>query len=204
MDPLNRVITACIQVAIFSAIPVIYFAATRRSLRGLPEYLGLTRPAGRTVLLALVLALPNIGVAASESVMSLLVQDGTVSGQFVGHPLSLGIAVVILSEALIKTSLSEEIFFRGFVAKRAIQRFGFQRGNLLQAVIFGAVHSPIYFLIPETSQTWDVMVFLVIFPTLAGWFFGFLNEKLGNGSILPSWIMHGCGNVIAYSMPLLS
>jgi hypothetical protein len=32
----------------------------------------------------------------------------------------------------------------------------------------------------------------------SGWIMAWLNERLGNGSIAPSWLMHGLGNAVAY------
>ena len=41
---------------------------------------------------------------------------------------------------IFQTGLSEEILFRGFLAKRLISRFGFATGNLLQGLVFGILH----------------------------------------------------------------
>jgi len=51
--------------------------------------------------------------------------------------------------AWLKTSLAEEIFFRGFIGKRLIDRLGFLRGNGLQSVIFAAVHVAIFGLLVD-------------------------------------------------------
>lgn len=46
--------------------------------------------------------------------------------------------------ALFKTPLTEEILFRGFLAKRLISIAGFIKGNLLQSAIFGAIHAGLF------------------------------------------------------------
>jgi len=37
--------------------------------------------------------------------------------------------------SFIQTGLSEEIFFRGFLEKRLIRKFGFQIGNAMQSIL---------------------------------------------------------------------
>ena len=48
---------------------------------------------------------------------------------------------------IIQTGLSEEILFRGFLAKRLISRFGFATGNLPQGLVFGLLHGAMFFLV---------------------------------------------------------
>ena len=109
-----------------------------------------------------------------------------------------GATVVLLGlKALVQTSLSEEILFRGFVAKRLINWLGFTWGNLLQALLFGSVHL-LLFIGQEFS--FPLAIGIVLFTGLGGWTSGFLNERVGNGSILPSWWMHGATNAITYGV----
>src|SRR5688572_4840305 len=109
-----------------------------------------------------------------------------------------GVTVALLGiKALVQTSLSEEILFRGFVAKRLISRLGFTRGNLLQALVFGLVHL-LLFIGQEFSL--PIAAGVVLFTGLGGWTSGYLNERVGNGSILPSWWMHGMTNAVTYGV----
>jgi hypothetical protein len=39
---------------------------------------------------------------------------------------------------------------------------------------------------------------MVALTGIMGWVNGWLNERLGNGSIVPGWIAHGLTNVISY------
>jgi len=41
---------------------------------------------------------------------------------------------------------------------------------------------------------------VVLFTGLGGWTSCFLNERLGNGSMLPSWWMHGVTNALTYGV----
>jgi membrane protease YdiL (CAAX protease family) len=52
----------------------------------------------------------------------------------------------------------------------------------------------VLFAVITTNYIYLSLIF--IFPTVAAYVFGYLNEKKGNGSIIPSWIAHGLANVM--------
>ena len=97
-----------------------------------------------------------------------------------------------LAWGLIQTGLSEEILFRGFLGKRLIHKFGFITGNITQALLFGLLHGVMFF----SAVGLAVAVFITMFSGFIGWGMGYINEKHANGSILPSWLIHGVGNVV--------
>jgi membrane protease YdiL (CAAX protease family) len=105
----------------------------------------------------------------------------------------IGALIPALIYAFIQTGLSEEIFFRGFLGKRLIKQFGFKLGNLLQAILFGALHGFMLF----SSVTIGMTIVISIFTGLIGWLMGYINEKESNGSIISSWCMHGIANFIS-------
>ncbi|GAB2583006.1 hypothetical protein GCM10027190_35110 [Spirosoma areae] len=105
---------------------------------------------------------------------------------------------ILLLIALVKTSLSEEILFRGFIAKQLIVTFGFTYGNLLQSFVFGLVHLILFWLIGKASLF--AMLFIFIFSGFAAWSIGYIKEKFANGSIIPGWIAHGLGNTLSYAI----
>lgn len=101
---------------------------------------------------------------------------------------------LILVYAVIQTSLSEEILFRGFLCKRLTNQFGFEIGNVIQAGCFGLAHG-----IPFFAATKNVLVFVLVtlLPTFIGYYQGYINEKKASGSIVPSWMLHAIMNVIS-------
>ncbi|MDO8756590.1 MAG: CPBP family intramembrane metalloprotease [Elusimicrobiota bacterium] len=102
------------------------------------------------------------------------------------------IAMAVLY-AFFQTGLAEEILFRGLIAKRLIAWLGFRGGNLLQATLFAVMHNGmVLFAAPGASIQLHLMIF--ISPFFLGYLAGYLNEKPGEGSIVPSWIVHGAGN----------
>lgn len=99
----------------------------------------------------------------------------------------------ILAFAIIQTALSEEILFRGFLLKRLSAKLGFWKGNIIQAVIFGGVH-----LLMVWGQAGVLAgIVIVVYPMLVAILLGLLNEKVSDGSIIPSWIVHGSLNTIS-------
>ena len=70
---------------------------------------------------------------------------------------------------------------------------------MFQAVLFGLMHG-----IPFGLATKSVTVFLLltVLPGLFGGYQGWLNEKRCGGSILPSWLLHGCMNFLTAVLTL--
>ena len=102
----------------------------------------------------------------------------------------------ILLFAGLKTSLAEELLFRGFIGRSLIRGIGYSSGNLLQAVIFGILATVL--LLDLDGVTWSLRVFPFLLSTAAGYCAGYLNTKWGNGSIWPGWTMHAVGDLILY------
>ena len=92
--------------------------------------------------------------------------------------------IALLREGIF-VALGEELFFRGFLGGLLIRRFGFQIGNLLQAIIFLLPH---LLILTVSTTLWPILIpqFIV------GWIYGLLLYK--SGSILPSWIAHSLSN----------
>ena len=73
------------------------------------------------------------------------------------------------------------------------EKFGFTVANIIQALIFGAIH---------LTMVWGQVgiiagIVIVIYTMIPAVAFAYLNEKKADGSILPSWIAHGTLNTIS-------
>ena len=84
-------------------------------------------------------------------------------------------------------ALGEEIFFRGLLGGWLVRRYGFNSGNLIQAVVFLLPH---LLLLLVSPSFW--VVILVQF--LAGWALGWLRAR--SDSIFPGWLAHSLMNAI--------
>lgn len=109
----------------------------------------------------------------------------------------IGIAAVIpaLIQNFIGNGVAEEILFRGFLNKRLCSKFGTVSGIILQAVLFGFMHNLIYLLAGLEVGIWYHFL-MFAFTGTGALLLGGLNEKIFNGSIIPSIILHGVGNFI--------
>lgn len=198
----NSIISAILQVIVFAAIPFFAYLIGYRRVKGFFDYIGLRRPQWRAMLYAIIFTMAFVLPALLlvfflPSIREVVTAPNTVIGKLRSYGFSVTTVVLLIFKALIQTSLSEEILFRGFIARRLIDWLGFNWGNLLQSLIFGAVHL-LLFLGQEFSLL--LAVAIVLYPGLGGWLSGYVNEKLSNGSILPGWFMHGFTNLITYGV----
>jgi len=99
--------------------------------------------------------------------------------------------IPILIVCFLQNGVCEELLFRGFIGKRLIAIFGVNIGNIAQAICFGLVH---VLLFPGAGMI--TYILLIITTSLGGWMLGYLDEKIFNGSIIPSIILHGLGNFL--------
>ena len=81
--------------------------------------------------------------AASLFALHLLGNIATAVSAFAGQGASA--VPAILSYAVVRTSLSEELLFRGFLLKRLVGKFGFTIGNITQSLLFGLIHGIAFF-----------------------------------------------------------
>jgi uncharacterized membrane protein (DUF485 family) len=74
---------------------------------------------------------------------------------------------------------------------------GYQKGNVLQAAIFGIIHTVLFAFI-TTNIIFLIVIFVI--PSIGAYVSAYLNEKIAHGSIIPGWISHGLANILAYSI----
>lgn len=100
--------------------------------------------------------------------------------------------LTILIWAVIQTSLSEEIFFRGFLCKGLSRAWGWRAGTAAQALLFGLIHLP---------AVWGRGVLpalvLVLLTGGIGFALGWLSQRRAEGSILYGWGIHAAANILS-------
>lgn len=203
---IQELINAAFQLAVVLIISLAVWALFGRKKASFARYVGLIAPTPRAMLWAfgatLVLTPASIALFQFTSLREMAAGANTVAGAVRAQGLNAETIGVILIVAFVKTALSEELFFRGLIAKRLINGLGFGVGNSIHAALFGAVHLLI-FAVPGGPQ-WDWATAGSFFGVSAfgGWVSAWLNERAGNGSIAPSWLMHALTNAAAY--PILA
>lgn len=199
---IQLLLSSLIQFILVMIVPIIYFLFTRNKLKNLFFKLGF-----RTATLSLVLKSFLIGILLALFPILLVVLDdqfyaifksgNLLSGSF---PKDQSIAFIILYIFIIsyiKTALTEEIFFRGFLGKLLLKKLTFTTSNFIQSTIFGTIH--LLFSLAISNNLYFIL-FSFIYPFIFSFIGFYLNEKKANGSILPSIIIHGTANFIFYSV----
>lgn len=178
------------QVLVFTAVPFLAYLATRRAARGFLDYVGLVLPGRRAMAWATALAVatapPTLLLLFLPGFRDVSLAPGTVGGDFAAAKPSVPAFAAVLVVVFVRSGLAEELLFWDFVAKRLIGRLGFRWGNALQAAVFASPHL-LVLAVPGGVLASGMAVALLFVATAAvGWAFGFLNERVGNGSMAPS------------------
>ncbi|MTI61910.1 MAG: CPBP family intramembrane metalloprotease [Firmicutes bacterium] len=187
----NEFIKLIINLILFSFIPLIWYLVKEKKLKGFINSLGIYIPSkiNYSELFIPILVVYIIILVANITVIllgysgrsSLDTQDITVFTLF----------LYLLLYGL-KTGLAEEIFFRGFIAKKLIKKIGFLKGNIIQAVIFALPH----FVMEGKASQVDIVV-RIINAFLLGYIFGYVMHKKSDGSIIPIIIAHIIINMVS-------
>ena len=198
---LNEILSTIFQLLVVVLIPFLFYVIKYKTVVGFFSYIGLkgtTKKANLLALIALLAVLASsLGILFLKSdLKESLTSQYSVVGKLKQMGLNTASVTLLLIIALFRTSLSEEIFFRGFIAKRLTNRLGFQMGNLVQAAIFGLMHLLMVFMLSRLTAL--LLVFAFVVSGITAYIINYIKEKVGNDSIIPGWIAHGLGNVITY------
>lgn len=199
---INELISALLQVLVFTSIPFVVYLITKKTKKGFFDYIGL-KPSNRkanllAVLVALVFIIPPLLLTIFNAEFhQIMTNPESMTGKFREMGFSLSTVIIIILAAVFKTALSEEILFRGFIAKRIIAATSYQTGNIIQALLFGIIHTLLFMLI---TTNLFFLIFIFIFPSIGAYLSVYLNEKIAEGSIIPGWISHAGANLISYSV----
>ena len=88
--------------------------------------------------------------------------------------------------------ISEEILFRGFVLPQLMDRMPFWKANVIQAILFTAMHWPNWLWV-NGFQTWIIVTSISIF--ILALFLGWLLRR--TNSIWPSIVVHIINNFLS-------
>ena len=198
---INEIISAVLQILVFTLIPFAVFLITHRTANGFFDYIGLKATTKKAIFLAIAASLIFLagGITLaflSSEVKEVLINPPSVTGKIREMGLTPASVFTLIIIAGFKTSLAEEILFRGFIAKRLVNWLGFQLGNVLQALIFASIHALLFWALSKSGVLF--ILFIFFFSGTVGYIIEYINEKHGEGSIIPGWISHALGNTISY------
>ena len=197
---LNEVVGTVLQILVFALIPFLVYLIRNPRVKGFPEYVGLKKSTKKANYLAvfasLLFAAPVlILIMLSDEIKTIMFDPESVTGKIRQMGFGISSLFTLIMIAVFKTSFAEELLFRGFLAKRLIAVLGYTKGNVIQAVVFGIIHTILFSMITN-NPVFLILIFLI--PSLGAYVSVFLNEKIADGSIFPGWISHGLANVLAY------
>lgn len=193
---LSQLVSAILQLVILTGIPLIWYFAGNHKISGFFQWLGLKTAARAPIKamsaifagLILVTLLPYWYLYQTGS----LTYSGFTIDSYRQTGWSAQTILVILIWAILQTSLSEEIFFRGFLCKRFSRAWGWRAGAAAQAALFGAIHLPaVWGRGPLPALT----VFLLTGGI--GFALGWLSLQRAEGSILYGWCIHAAVNILS-------
>jgi membrane protease YdiL (CAAX protease family) len=194
---INELISSVVQVLLFSLIPFLTWFFTARKKQSFFSWIGFKKVTSSKKECAKF----AIGAVIVCQIMGLIVYRYALSGDW-NKSTSAGMGLIGVPSAIlnsfIHTALSEEILFRGFIQKRLQKIFSFKIATAIQAVLFGFAH--IVLLLDRINFVEGVV--LVVFPIIPGVLLAYTNEKKADGSIIPSWLMHGFMNITLRLMQL--
>ena len=191
MAIISALTSALLQLLVVGIITFLWWLIAARKKAPYLTWIGLYRPKierTRLFLLVATIALLWIPLLMGLLLPSFVDTADTAASQFTGAGLAAIVPIILY--AFIQTGLSEEILFRGFLTKRLSSWMGFSVGNIIQGLLFGLLHGVLFYQIAGLLGA----TLIGVLTGALGWLFGYMNEKLANGSIVPSWIIHSLSN----------
>ncbi|MHC1684966.1 MAG: CPBP family intramembrane glutamic endopeptidase [Clostridiaceae bacterium] len=194
MQIINSLISAILQIILILIIPFTWWLVSGRKECNFLRWIGLKKPIvkNRTIFIITFISAIILLAIPSFLIVPLFVDKSSMAtSKFIGQGLTSLIPALIY--AFLQTGLSEEIFFRGFLTKRLVKKFGLQIGNIVQGLLFGLMHGIMFVSMAGIMGA----SIITLITGLTGWLMGWINERQSEGSIISSWILHGCANTLA-------
>ncbi|MCI2206612.1 CPBP family intramembrane glutamic endopeptidase [Pseudoramibacter alactolyticus] len=189
---LNKVLNSIIQIILFALIPFIWWYISGRKQEKFTQWIGLKKLNGKKKkIVGAVIVISVLFMILGAIILYNLKNVEMATSVFKG--LGLCAFPAILVYAIFNTAFPEELFFRGFILKRASDKFGFICGNCIQAILFALLHGVMFISLVGMPKS----ILIVVFTGLIAYSMGYVNEKMANGSIIPSWIIHSLSNIFS-------
>ena len=198
----SSLLTMVANLIVFSAVPFVWWALRHRREVSFFRWLGFIRPRLQSPWWVLVLfacvyyffySFDYTSLLPAQTMETLASSDSVSANAFAG----LGAAAILpaLIQNFIANGVAEEILFRGFLCKRLCGKLGRMPGIVLQAVLFGLMHN-VLFLVAGVPVGGLYHALMFGFTAVGALLLGLLNEKIFNGSLWPSILLHGAGNFL--------
>ena len=189
---LNKVVSSIIQIILFALIPFIWWLISGRKQEKFTRWIGIKKVEENKKKISIaVIAISAVFMLLGAITLYILKGVEMATSEFTG--LGMSALPAILIYAIFNTAFSEELFFRGFILKRISNKFGFICGNCVQAILFALLHGVMFISLVGIAKA----MLVAIFTGVIAYSMGYVNEKIANGSIIPSWIIHSLSNIFS-------
>lgn len=181
---MNETFNLILNIAIFSLIPLIGYLFSRKTIKGFFRYLGIFKPQGIDIFQIIIIIVTTYLITLIANII-VIYSGNSMRANTIFQNTTFSIRFLYILLYGLKTGIAEEIFFRGFIAKRCFSKLGFNRGNVVQAIIFALPH----FVIDGSASYIDIIV-RIINAFILGYMFGYVVDRKSNGSIIPVMLAH--------------
>ncbi|MDO5147569.1 MAG: CPBP family intramembrane metalloprotease [Eubacteriales bacterium] len=189
---LNKVVSSITQIILFALIPFIWWLISGREQEKFTQWIGIKKVEGnKNKVSIIVIAISLVFMLLGAITLYVLRDVEMATSEFADLGMSALPAIFVY--AIFNTAFPEELFFRGFILKRMSKKFGFICGNCVQAILFSLLHSVMFYSIVGIVKT----MLIASFTGVIAYSMGCANEKIANGSIIPSWIIHSLSNIFS-------
>lgn len=188
---INKIINSLLEIILFSLLPFLFWYFSARKQESFRDWIGLKKiKRGKKTALAIIIV-TTFYLLISLILLNSLKNIENATTEFQG--LRFAALPAIFVYAVFNTSFPEEVLFRGFILKRLANKLGFTKANFIQGILFGLLHGVMLFPLVGNLKS----ILIILLTSLIAFAMGYINEKLSDGSIIPSWIIHAISNLIA-------
>ena len=190
---IQKVVSSLLEIVLFAIIPFIYWVAIDRKHSAFLDWLGFKKVKKHDFKQVFVPLLVMTVLFLLVSLFILFRLKGVSTATTVFRGGGFKVLPAILIYGLFNTALPEELFFRGFLLKRLMQKLAFPLANTIQSLCFALIHG--FMFLKQLDVGSIMMITGFIFVIAYG--MGYINEKKAQGSIVPSWLIHAAANIFS-------
>lgn len=188
-----KIVSSFLEIVLSAIIPFIYWLVIGRKYATFLDWLGFKKVRKHDFKRVFVHLLVMTVLFLLISLFILFRLKGASTATTVFRGGGFKVLPTILIYGVFNTALPEELFFRGFLLKRLMQKLTFPLANSIQSLCFALVHGLIFFKAVDIGST----IMITVFTFVIAYGMGYINEQKSQGSIIPSWIIHAGANIFS-------
>ncbi len=170
---ISKVISSFLEIVLSAIIPFIYWLVIGRKYATFLDWLGFKKVRKHDFKRVFVHLLVMTVLFLLISLFILFRLKGASTATTVFRGGGFKVLPAILIYGVFNTALPEELFFRGFLLKRLMQKLTFSLANSIQSLCFALVHGLIFFKAVDIGST----IMITVFTFVIAYGMGYINEQ---------------------------